>query len=90
MQKIRLRGNKVAIEKIKKVQKGSFGGIIVPDSEEYCGYIRYVGEEASKDLKVGQKVYFTTNHQNFRILGAELSIMEDSQVLALVDETKES
>lgn len=84
---IRLRGNKVAVEKNKKAgkaQETSF--IVMPESEEYLGTVRYVGDAASSDLKVGQKVYFSTSHQNVRIAGSDLCIMEDTSVLAVVDD----
>lgn len=83
---IKLRGNRVAIEKIKKAQSSNaLGGLIkMPEGEEYLGIIKYVGETASQDLKVGQKVYFSTNHQPVRMHGAELCVMEDTQIYAIV------
>lgn len=84
--KINLRGNRVAIEKVKKATKGQQTGfIVVPEGEEYLGIIRYVGDAAAQDLKVGQKVYFGTNLQTARIGGVELCVMEDTQVYAIVE-----
>lgn len=85
-QQVNLRGNRVAIEKTKKAQNNKNLGIVMPESEEYSGTIRYVGDSASKDLQVGQKVYFGTNYQQTRIGGLELCIMEDSQVYAIISE----
>jgi len=86
MQQIKLRGNRVAVEKIKKVQNNKALGIVMPEAEEYVGVIKYVGESAAKDLEVGQRVYFGTNFQNVRMGGVELCVMEDSQVYASISE----
>lgn len=84
---IKLRGNRVAIEKKKKADKNQATGfIITPEGDEYMGTIKYVGETASPDLKVGQKVYFTTNHQPVRMGGVDLCIMEDKEVYAQIEE----
>lgn len=84
---VNLRGNRVAIEKIKKASKGSGTGLLImPEGEEYMGIVRYVGDSAAKDLKVGQKVYFSTNYQQVRIAGQELCVTEDTQVFASVEE----
>lgn len=85
-QQIKLRGNRVAIEKAKKVQNKNALGIVMPEAEEYVGIIKYLGETAASDLSVGQKVYFSTNYQNVRMGGAELCVMEDSQVYASISE----
>ena len=85
---IKLRGNKVAVERIKKAEKkkNDIDFLHMPDSEEYTGVIRHVGDSAAKDLAVGQKVYFSTNHQQVRIAGVNLCILEDSFVYAIVQD----
>lgn len=84
---LKLKGKRVAVEKQKARQKGmSEMGIVMPDSEEYLGHIVYVGEEADPSLKVGQKVYFSTNYQQSRISGKELCIMNDTEIFAVVEE----
>lgn len=85
MNQVKLRGNRVAIEKNKKADKSTNQFMVLPDSEEFLGIIRHVGESVSTDLKVGQKVYFSTNHQRSRISGVELCIMEDKEVYAIVE-----
>lgn len=87
MQQIHLRHNLVGVEKLKKQNKGPTGGLLVmPDSEEYLGIVRYVGKGASPDLVVGAKVYFSTKFQQVRMGGSEICVMEDSQVLAIVQD----
>lgn len=83
---IKLRGNKVAVEKIKKADKKGTSFLVVPESEQYTGVIRYVGELASTDLKVGQKVYFSTTYQTTRMAGTELCVMEDKEVYATIED----
>lgn len=85
--KINLKGKRIAVEKIKKLDKRqSHGGLIMPDSEEYLGHVRLVGADADQSIEVGQKVYFTTNFQQVRMAGVDLCVMEDSQVLATVED----
>jgi co-chaperonin GroES (HSP10) len=84
---IKLRGNKVAIERLKSAKSTTdLDFIKVPDSEEYTGVVRYVGESASKDLQVGQKVYFSTQHQQVRMAGQVLCVLEDINVYAIVED----
>lgn len=82
---ILLRQNKVAVEKVKQhgaAEKSSF--IVVPESEEYVGIIRYVGETADPKLQVGQKVYFSTNYQKCRMGSVDLCVMQDIEIFAIV------
>ncbi len=83
---IKLKGKRVAIEKLKKQSTAAHGGIIVPDSEEYLGVIRHVGDQADQSLKVGQKVYFSTKYQSSRMGGIELCVMDDTEIFATVEE----
>jgi hypothetical protein len=83
---IKLRGKKVAIEKVKAASKKQQPLFTMPETEEYSGVIRYLGPEAAEDLKVGQTVYFTNQFQEVRMAGASLCVTEDSQVLAVSDE----
>lgn len=82
-----LRGNKVAIERLKKQEKaGNLPGFLVmPEDSEYVGNIKFLGQNASSDLKVGQKVYFSTKFQNTRILGIDLCIMDDTEVYGIME-----
>lgn len=86
---IQFRGNRVAVEKLKKAPKPSTGGmigIVMPEFEEYQGIIRFVGTDASKDLQVGQKVYFSTNYQQARIQGMDVCVLNDDQIYAIAGE----
>lgn len=83
---ILLRGNKVAVEKLKKAGGSTTSFLHIPDSEEYLGQIIHVGETADKGLKVGQKVYFSTNHQKCRMADKDLCVMDDKEIFAIVTE----
>jgi co-chaperonin GroES (HSP10) len=85
---INLKGKRIAVEKLKKVAKGNKDalGLVIPESEEYLGVVRLVSPEADQSVKVGQKVYFSTNFQHVRMGGLDLCVMEDSQVLATVED----
>lgn len=88
---IKLRGNQVAVEKLKKQAKRDAANFLtMPDAEEYLGIIRHLGPDAGSDLVVGQRAYFSTTFQNFRMAGSEYCVMEDKNILAVVqDEAKQ-
>ena len=83
---LNLRGKRVAVERFKKQSKSPHGGIILPESEAFSGLIKYTSPDADPKLKVGDKVYFTTNHQAFNIKGVDLCIMDDVEIVAVVQE----
>ncbi len=83
---ITFKGKRIGVEKTKKQGKKDNSYIIVPESEEYVGIIKYVGSDADPAYKIGQRVYFTTDHQNMRIGGAEICVMEDKSIVAVIDE----
>ena len=86
---LKLRGNRVGVEVLKK-QDRQKGFMVMPD-ETNAGIIRYVGEKAAADLKVGQKVYFTNEYQKTSMGGIEIIVMTDENVVAVVeDELKEA
>lgn len=82
---IKLKGKRVAVEKVKKSGSGSTGGLIMVEGEEYLGVIVHVGEDADKTLQVGQKVYFSTNYQQSLMEGKNLCIMNDTEIFAVVE-----
>lgn len=82
---IRLKGKRVAVEKMKGKSGGNSGGLIMPDGEEFMGQIIHVGDDADKTLQPGQKVYFSTNYQESLMEGKRLCIMEDKEIFAIVE-----
>ncbi len=88
--KVQLRGKKVGIEKLKS-SKDKTLFIVLPEDAEYFGHIKYVGPEVSKDIEVGQKVYFGTNSlQNVRMAGTTICVINDEDVLAIITDEKNS
>lgn len=83
---VKFRGNRVGVEKIKKANKNTNPLFVEPDAADSVGIVRYVGDTVGSDIKVGQKVYYGDKIHNVRLGGAELVVMEDSNVLALVEE----
>lgn len=83
---IQLRGKRVGVEKLKKQDSKNELFLKMPDHEEYLGVVKYVGPDAQSDIKVGQKVYFGNTFQTLRMAGAEICVMEDTNVLASRDE----
>lgn len=83
---LKLRNKKVAVEKIKKTTKKDNALFTMPETEEYCGVIKYLGSDVQSDLLVGQTVYFGTNFQEVRMAGSQLCVMDDINVLAVSDE----
>lgn len=81
-----MRNKKVAVEKLKKSSKKDGVPWVDPEVEEFTGVIRHVGESVAPDLKVGQKVYFGSDYQKYKIQGEDLCVMEDQQILAIVNE----
>lgn len=86
MQQLKLRGNKVCVERLKKQSKQENQLFVMPDTNDSVGIIRYVGEGISEDLVVGQKVYFGDKLHNLRMAGQDLLVMEDSNVFVIVQE----
>lgn len=83
---VKLRGNRVAVEKLKTQSKNkSTQFLVVPNSEEYLGVIKFVGPDASKDLQVGQRVYFSRNFQQVRIESSDLCVLEDKEIYAITE-----
>lgn len=87
---IKFRDKKVGVEKLKKPGKKEPGFIIMPEGDEYLGIVRYVSDGASKDFQVGMKVYFGTEFQSIKMNSADICVMNDSNVFAVVvDEDKQ-
>lgn len=84
-QLVQLRGKNVAIAKLTK-QSNSAPLFHMPETSDSFGEIVFVGTDASKDLAVGQKVYFGDHYKQARIANKDLCVMEDVNVLAVLHE----
>lgn len=85
---IKLRGKRVGVEKLKSTKREkSF--IAMPESEEFSGVVRYVSEEAAKDIKVGDKVVYGNQFQQVKLEGSVICVMDDSNIMATLNENTE-
>lgn len=83
---IQMRGDRVGVQKVGKSNDQSTG-IIMPEVADSLGIIRYIGDGADEDLKVGTKVYYGNKRQQIQMGGADIEVMESENVFALVKET---
>lgn len=83
---IHLLGNRVGVEKFKKQSNKSDGFLVMVETEEYLGVVKYVGNGPgqAQSIKVGDKVYFGSKFQPVRMGGSEICVMEEDNVLAKV------
>lgn len=85
---LRFRGKRIGVEKNKKQSKKETSFYIAPDTEEFAGTIKYISAELQTDLKVGDRVCFGNQFQLVKLEGADICVMEDTNVLATIDEEK--
>ncbi len=85
MNKVQLRGTRVAVEKLKKAKNNNSGLFVEPQTEEFYGEIIYSGKEnTDSDLAPKRVVYFGSNFSPVRILGRDLCVMDEDNVLAVI------
>lgn len=87
---IRMRGNNVGVEKLSKNDK-SGNWISMPEDTTFTGIVKYVGRSVDDpDIEVGKKVYFGSQRETVRIGGAEIMVMTEDNIVAVVDEGAQS
>jgi len=79
---IKLRGKYVGIVSVKTNDK-SF--LALPDDSNTAGTILYIGDEVKSDLKIGQVVHFGNQKSTIKVGGKEITLMEDSNIVAIVE-----
>lgn len=85
--KVKMRGNKIAIESMTKVRKKQEGSLLhIPDTNDCTGVVKYVGDRYDGDLREGQVVCYGDQRTRVKIVGEELEVMDDSNIFAIVDE----
>lgn len=77
---IKMRGNKVAVEKVKTAAKTD-EWLKMPESEEFVGLVKYTS--GYPDLPEGTRVYFGKDFQQIKIKGIDLCVMEETNVVAI-------
>ena len=56
------------------------------ETSNNVGIIKFVGETANKEFKVGQKIYFGNKKEEIRMRNMEIQIMEDANIYAIVED----
>ncbi len=82
--KIQMLGCRIAVEPLNKVKKQSF--IVMPESNENTGVIKYLGKEYDGSLQVEQVVCFGDQKQPVTVSGEDLIIMEPDNVFAILED----
>ena len=85
---ILMRGKRVGVERLGKAKKDNLSMLAMPEDASAVGLIRYVGKDASPDLQVGQKVYYGKNHHQIKIQGADILVMDEEEIYAVVEESQ--
>lgn len=85
---VRMLNNYVGVEQVGKTSKkdGMFAEV---ETTNNLGKIKFVGEEADKRFQVGQKVYFGNKREEIRMSDADVLIMEDSNIYAIVEDVQD-
>jgi co-chaperonin GroES (HSP10) len=81
--------NLVGVEKLGKASRKSSGEIFAQvEATHNVGVIRYLGVDVT-GLKVGSKVYVGNQREEIRMNGADIMVMEVSNIIALVEDSNE-
>lgn len=82
---VKMRGNKIGVQKLGKASKPN-SYIAMPEVVDSLGVIRYLGDNAPEDLELGMKVYYGTKRQQIRMGDADIEVMEEDNIYAVVEE----
>lgn len=88
--KVRMLRNLIGVEKLGKSSRRSTGNLFADvEITHNIGVIRYVGEELSSKFSVGQKVYCGNQREEIRMNGADIMVMQEQNVIAIVEDSDE-
>ena len=88
--KVRMLRNLIGVEKVGKTTKRNSGDIFAPvEVTHNIGIIRYIGEELTDKFSVGQKVYCGNQREELRMNGADIMVMQEANVFAIVEDSDE-
>lgn len=90
MSQIKMRGKLVGVEKLGRASKDDDSILFTPETTEATGVIKYLGEEAPKDLTIGTMVYYGDKRTQITVEGREIIVMDADNILAVVDESPAS
>lgn len=82
---IRMHNNYIAIERKGKSGKSNESSFLhTVESRDTSGYIRFLPEGYNGDLNINDEVYVGDSHQQIRINGLDLLIMEEGNIIAIL------
>jgi co-chaperonin GroES (HSP10) len=82
--------NLIGVEKLGKQSKKNAGDLFAPvEVTHNIGVVRYVGEELSSKFTVGQKVYCGNQREEIRMDGADIMVMQEANIFAIVEDSNE-
>jgi len=82
-----MRGKRVGVERPGRAQKND-SLIAMPEDTSAIGYIKYLGKDLqSSDLRVGMKVCYGKNRHELKLNGADILVMEDDNIYAIVEDS---
>lgn len=88
--KVRMLRNLIGVEKLGKASRRNAGDLFANTEVTHnIGVIRYVGEELSTKFSVGQKVYCGNQREEIRMNGADIMVMQEQNVIAIVEDSDE-
>lgn len=88
MKKIIMMNQKIAVQKIEKSDnKESNDVFTIPEVSDNLGIVMYTQENS--EYKIGDKVYYGSNRESIRMHGIDVNVMDESNIVALVEESDE-
>jgi len=82
--KIIVRDNLVITEALTNQDTGQFLAAVNDSNSQ--GRIKYLGPKVDESLQVGMRVYFSKVRENINMDGVAVSVMRDTNIVALVEE----
>lgn len=90
MQKIKMLRDLIGVEKAGKSSSKQTGTLFAQvDVTHNVGVIRYIGEGVQGKFSVGQKVYIGNQREEIRMDGADIMVMKEDNVVAIVEDSDE-
>jgi co-chaperonin GroES (HSP10) len=78
--------NLLGVQKLGKPTKRNSGDIFAEaEVTQNVGIIRYVGADLTSKFSEGQKVYIGNQRDEIRMNGAEIMVMEEKNIFAIVE-----
>lgn len=84
--KIKMLGSMIGVVPQGKARGRDSYGLVNVNTNESNGVIKFLSEDASKELKIGQTIYYGDKYQRVQIQGESVLVMESENVVAVVEE----